>query len=138
MSQLPLNLEPDMLERVVSFNQSVVGIAPRPLTPFAPDEKTWMVRVLQEEADELGEATTVVDQVDALVDSIIFAMGGLYRLGLTHEQATRCFNAVMDANFEKKAGQKAGRVIGQVSDAVKPEGWVGPEARIAEILHVQG
>lgn len=127
-----------MFTRVFDFNAQVVGIEPRPLGTITPEhpEMGWLVRVLQEEAQELAEAENLVDQVDALIDSIIFAMGGLYRLGLTEEQALKCFHAVMDANFEKKAGQKEGREVEGVKDAIKPEGWKGPEARIKEILNV--
>lgn len=127
-----------MLTRVFDFNAKVVGIEPRRLGEITPGhpEISWLVGVLQEEAQELAEAESLVDQVDALIDSIIFALGGLYRLGLTEEQALKCFHAVMDANFEKRSGQKKGREVEGVKDAVKPEGWKGPEARIKEILNV--
>jgi len=127
-----------MLTRVYDFNAKIVGIQPRLLGTITPEhpEMAWLVGVLQEEARELAEAKNLVDQVDALVDSIVFAMGGLYRLGLTEEQALKCFHAVMDANFEKKSGQKKGREVEGVKDAIKPEGWKGPEARIKEILDV--
>lgn len=125
-----------LFKRVFLFNEVVVKIAPRPLKPLKPDEKDWLVMALREEATELADSTNLVDQVDALIDSIIFATGGLYRLGLTEEQALQCFHAVMDANFEKKAGQKPTRVVGDVADAVKPAGWVGPEERIGGILNV--
>lgn len=127
-----------MITRVFDFNAQVVGIQPRLLGTITPEhpEIGWLVGVLQEESQELAEAGNLVEQVDALVDSIIFAVGGLYRLGLTDEQALKCFHAVMDANFEKKAGQKEGREVEGVKDAVKPEGWKGPEARIKEILNV--
>lgn len=127
-----------MLTRVYDFNAKIVGIQPRLLGTITPEhpEMAWLVGVLQEEARELAEAKNLVDQVDALVDSIVFAVGGLYRLGLTEEQALKCFHAVMDANFEKKSGQKKGREVEGVKDAIKPEGWKGPEARIREILDV--
>ncbi len=127
-----------MLTRVFDFNAKVVGVHPRLLGMITSEhpEIEWLVGVLQEEAQELAEAGSLAEQVDALVDSIIFAMGGLYRLGLSEEQALKCFHAVMDANFEKKAGQKKGREVEGVKDAVKPEGWKGPEARIQEILDV--
>lgn len=125
-----------LFKRVFLFNEAVVKIARRPLQPLKPQEKDWLVMALREEATELSDSTNLVDQVDALIDSIIFATGGLYRLGLTEEQALQCFHAVMDANFEKKAGQKPGRIVGDVADAVKPAGWVGPEERIRGILNV--
>jgi len=123
-----------MFDRVFSFNKEVVGIGDRQLKAFSESEKQWMVGVLQEEATELAESDNLVDQVDALIDSIVFAVGGLSRLGLTSVEAHRCFAAVMAANFEKKAGAKAGRVVEGVADAIKPTGWVGPEERIRSIL----
>ena len=95
---------------------------------------------MREEADELQQAGEIVGpplerlvgQVDACVDAAIFAIGGLARLGLTEVQARACFNAVMDANFQKVAGIKAGRT--GAKDATKPEDWTGPETKIVEIL----
>lgn len=123
-----------MFKRVFDFNQNVLGIDPRLPLALAGNEKEWLVGCLHEEADELKDSADIVDQVDALVDSIIFATGGLYRLGLSVEQAEACVAAVMDANFQKKAGQKEGRIYEGVADAVKPEGWQPPETRIKEIL----
>lgn len=124
-----------MLPRVFEFNQEVVKVSHRPAPAILePAEKEWLVQVLREEAQELEDAEDLVDQIDAVIDSIIFGIGGLYRLGLSREDALACFHAVMDANFQKKAGQKEGRAIAGVADAVKPEGWVAPEARIRAIL----
>jgi predicted HAD superfamily Cof-like phosphohydrolase len=72
--------------------------------------------------------------VDACGDAIIFAIGGMARMGLTPLDIDRVLHAIMDANFEKKAGVKPGRE--GAPDAVKPEGWVGPEERIKVILNV--
>lgn len=124
-----------VIDRVFTFNELIVKIKKDRIQLLQGDELTWLMRVLAEETDELRVAQTTTDQVDALIDLTIFALGGLYRLGLSNQQAIDCFNAVMDANMEKRAGQKVGRVIGEVADAIKPEGWVGPEQRIAEILN---
>ncbi len=125
-----------LIESVFKFNKEVVNIQRDTLKALEPSEHKWLVSVLMEEAQELQESTTVVDQIDALVDSAIFAFGGLYRLGLTEQQAKDCFMAVMAANFEKRAGAKPGRIFEGVSDAVKPDDWVGPEKRIAEIINI--
>ena len=125
-----------MFRRVFQFNREVVQLGNRALSMLTGDERAWLEKVLHEEATEFAVGDDLVEQVDALIDSVVFAIGGLARLGLTEEQAIACFNAVMDANFEKKAGQKAGRVFGSVQDAIKPEGWVGPEERIRQILEL--
>lgn len=134
MSTLPPS---PMISRVYDFNLLVVGVPKRPLKTLPPLEHEWLAGVLEEEASELRDATELPDMVDALVDSMIFAIGGLYRLGLSPREAEACFHAVMDANFQKRAGQKAGRVFEGVADAVKPEGWQDPKARIAKILGVE-
>lgn len=125
-----------LIDSVFKFNKEVVKIERQSVKALVANELQWLVGVLKEEADELQDSSTVVDQVDALVDCAIFALGGLYRLGLNNGQARDCFLAVMDANFDKKSGQKSSRVFEGVSDAVKPEGWVGPEKRIADILNI--
>lgn len=136
---------PSIVERVFDFNEQVVGVDVPTLRPLAQAEAGWLSSALKEEADELTDASwigtpsdvqeAVVDQVDACLDAAIFAIGGLARMGLTREQAEACFHAIMDANFEKRAGVKPGRE--GAKDAVKPEGWVGPEARIKEIIYGQ-
>lgn len=125
-----------LIDSVFKFNKEVVKIERPVIKALDANELQWLVGVLKEEADELQDSLTVVDQVDALIDCTIFALGGLYRLGLTNGEARACFLAVMDANFDKKSGQKTGRIFEGVSDAVKPEGWVGPEKRIADILNI--
>ena len=123
-----------MFHRVFEFNRIIQQVEYRDQAPLKDKEKQWLLTCLREEADEFDEALDRVQQVDALIDSMIFAAGGLFRMGLTVKQAEDCVNAVMDANFLKKTGQKAGRVFEGVADATKPEGWAGPELRISQIL----
>lgn len=126
-----------MYSQIFRFNREVVGVQPPPSPSlFSIKERDWLVTALREEAQELSDSRTVEDQVDALVDSIIFAVGGLFRMGLTESQAELCLNAVMEANFTKRSGVKPGRVFEGVRDAVKPKDWVAPEARIRGVLNV--
>lgn len=99
-----------------------------------PSTKEWLIKALEEELQEFREANTPEDSVDALIDLIIFACGGLYRAGLTPDQAKACFTAVSDANDAKKAGVKQNRAVEGVADAVKPTGWVDPKNTIALLL----
>lgn len=123
-----------MFRRIFDFNQNVIGIDPRLPMPLQGNELEWLQTALHEEAEELGDSDELVDQVDALVDSIVFAAGGLYRLGLSVEQAEACVSLVMDANFQKKRGAVASRPFDGVADVTKPEGWVDPKVRIRELL----
>lgn len=138
----------NLIQRVVTFNHTVVNIGPRGKAPLAPAEASWLSSAFKEEADELTEAwksvpgtnpeaeacEALIGQVDACGDVIVFAIGGMCRAGLTPLEINQVLHAIMDANFEKKAGVKPGRE--GAPDAVKPEGWVGPEARIRKILNV--
>jgi predicted HAD superfamily Cof-like phosphohydrolase len=122
----------NLIQRITTFNHTVVMIGERPKAMLQSDEANWLRKALNEEATELLDATTRVDQVDACADAVIFAIGGMVRMGLTPIEIDRVLHAIMDANFEKKAGVKPGRE--GAPDAVKPEGWVGPEDRIREII----
>lgn len=132
----------DLINRVYDFNDTIVKIGPRPLQMLSQSEAGWLRQALEEEAGELTDsfdlppsldnADQIVAQADACGDAIVFALGGFARAGITSEQAGQILHAILDANFEKKAGVKEGRT--GAADAVKPEGWVGPEERIREIL----
>lgn len=92
---------------------------------------------LQEEIDEFEDAHDTKDFigcVDANIDIIYFAVGNLHQMGLSSDEMTACFKAVHEANMTKKAGMKVRGGVECEGDAVKPEGWVSPEERIAAIL----
>jgi predicted HAD superfamily Cof-like phosphohydrolase len=125
---------------VIDFNQRVLHVLPRPLGLLNEAETEITAKCLREESDEFEAAIAEGDfigAVDALVDSIYFAIGGLYKLGLTAESIEQSIFAVHNANMEKKLGVNARRGDGSAADAVKPEGWVGPEERISVILDRQ-
>lgn len=121
---------------VVDFNQKVLQIDPRPQHPLQGGELEATKKAFQEEIREFNDAIQAGDflgQIDALTDLKYFIDGALYKMGLTADQINDCGMAVHSANMEKKLGvvPKRGNPLG---DAVKPEGWIGPEERIAEIL----
>lgn len=121
---------------IIDFNQRVLGIDPRELGPMSEPEFKATIKAFLEEVEELEEAHQhhdFIGQIDAVVDLIYFAYGALYKMGLTAKQILDISQAVHDANMEKKLGvvAKRGNPLG---DAVKPEGWIGPEERIADIL----
>lgn len=126
----------DMVDDIFQFNAEILGVKQTGIRLLTTPETEYLHKCLIEEADELKEALIegdVINQVDACIDSVYFAIGGLYRMGLTPTQVRDCIFAVHLANMEKKKGVNARRDYG-VEDAVKPEAWVPPEERIAEIL----
>jgi predicted HAD superfamily Cof-like phosphohydrolase len=105
---------------------------------MVPKEREWLQGAISEEIDEEFEEAAnlndVVGQVDALADTIYFAIGGFIRMGVPHHKIEPILMAVHKANMEKKKGSKAERKVQSDLDATKPEGWVGPEEDIMRIL----
>lgn len=140
----------DIIDKVVYFNQEVLGIEQRKPAVLALNEQEITIKCLNEEVQEFMDAYDacmaddntlkrefeipyIADMADALIDNVYFAIGALYKLGMTSDQIRRAMYAVHDCNVQKKAGQNAKRATG-AADAVKPEGWVGPEKTIISIL----
>jgi predicted HAD superfamily Cof-like phosphohydrolase len=93
--------------------------------PFSEEEKKFRICAMQEELDEYKEAETKEDQLDALVDLVVFAMGTAERQGML-EVFDEAFKRVMLANCKKEIGQNQKRGSFQL-DLVKPEGWTAPD-----------
>ena len=70
-----------------------------------------------------------VDRLDKACDAIIFAIGSMAKLGLDHHAITKALNIVNDAN---KA--KLGMSRDSEGKLLKPEGFVGPEVKLQELL----
>ena len=106
--------------------------------PFSAEEKKFRVIAMREEIEEYensnnyvdGEETRIMglaDELDAMVDLIVFAMGTVERQGMLpiFEEA---FNLVMRANCQKEVGPNQKRGSFEL-DLVKPEGWVAPDLK---------
>ena len=126
-----------MIKEIGQFNQEIIGIDinNQGILRLKNDNRGWLIKALEEEICEFENSKSVIDDVDALIDLCYFAIGGLYRTGLTESQIQRSFMAVHNANMNKKAGIKKGREGFQgVTDANKPEDWLSPEKHIEAIL----
>jgi len=123
----------DMIAAVIQFNAEILRIDNRPVGLLPANELDHITKCLVEEVDELRLADTPTDQVDALLDTIYFAIGGLYKAGLTRSMIIDTMHAVHRANMRKALGKLAKRDTG-APDAVKPLDWIGPEVEIASIL----
>lgn len=99
----------------------------------APDTPTLMpeTRVLQragfsdEENQEFRDALTLVDQADAAIDKLYFALGDLVELGV---DPSPLFNIVQSANMAKLGPD--GKPVPHptiAGKAGKPPGWQKPE-----------
>jgi predicted HAD superfamily Cof-like phosphohydrolase len=91
----------------------------------------WM----REEVDEFLEANDVVDQADAMIDLIYFAVGTLVEMGV---RPAPLFDIVHRANMTKLWPDGAPRWR-EDGKTIKPPSWVDPaEALRSEIERQQG
>lgn len=133
---------------VVEFNKEIIKLDP---VPYLNTERLeWFKTAINEELGEFEEANKKykeaidapslfkskdmllelnVDMIDAIMDLIYFALGRLYEIGVTQDDFDAMWDAIHTANMTKKRGNK-GR--GSDDDAIKPEGWQGPEQRFID------
>jgi len=71
-----------------------------------------------------------IDRLDKACDAIVFALGSIFKLGLTPAQATQALNVVMKANMAKLSMPKD-----EHGKLMKPVDFVGPEAELQAILN---
>lgn len=70
-----------------------------------------------------------VDRMDKHLDTIVFAFGSLFKLGLTPQQAMRGLEVVMAANMKKLDAGKD-----EHGKQQKGDNFVGPESELQKIL----
>jgi hypothetical protein len=97
----------------------------RAIAKFSDEEKKFRICAMQEELDKYKEATSKEDELDALVDLVVFALGTAERQGML-EVFTEAYQRVMVANCQKEIGQNQKRGSFQL-DLVKPKGWTAPD-----------
>lgn len=84
----------------------------------------FRIGCLQEELDELKDAKTADDAVDALLDLIVFATG---TLDVFKVDADKGWKRIHDANMSKEPGIKPERPNKYgFPDLIKPTGWQAP------------
>lgn len=127
-----------MLHDVYYFNRFVLGIERTAPKRLAAPESGWLDMALREEVDELLASKSLEEDIDALIDLIYFAIGGLYRLGVSEDQAMKAFQIVHEVNMMKKAGVKPTRPQnGQVADAIKPDDLPDPLVEIRRMFQCE-
>jgi predicted HAD superfamily Cof-like phosphohydrolase len=88
------------------------------------DQYQLYCNLIREEFDELCDSDNIVDDLDALIDILVVAIGAIHSLGANGEAA---WNEVMRTNFAKidpETGKVRKRDDGKV---LKPEGWTPPD-----------
>ena len=72
---------------------------------------------------------TSVDKVDKACDAIVFAVGSMFKLGLTVEQVVQALTIVTEANLTKLGG-----TIDSAGKLTKPEAFIPPEEQLLALL----
>ena len=124
-----------LFSKVERFNVEIIDVHKPPLGAMPSDQAQHLAKCMAEEIGEFREAILKQDfvgSVDALLDIIYFAVGGLHKMGLNADDAERVFDLVHEANMTKKKGVKESRAVGDAPDAIKPEDWQAPELLIME------
>lgn len=92
---------------------------------WTEEEKDFRIIAMQEELTEYMNAKTKEDELDALLDLMIFTIGTAERQGLL-DVFEEGFGRVMRANCAKSVGRNLKRRNFAI-DLVKPEGWKAPD-----------
>jgi predicted HAD superfamily Cof-like phosphohydrolase len=86
------------------------------------DRKEARAEWMREEINEFLEAGHIVDQADAMIDLIYFALGTMVEMGV---KPAALLDIVQQANMSKLHNGKP--VFREDGKVVKPEGWQPPE-----------
>jgi len=124
-------------EQVSGFNREIINYQqPQRVTELPHDVKELTLIQLREEIDELAEAKTATDELDALIDLIYFAYGAIYKMGVSAQVFNTATTIVHQSNMTKAAGKKANRGYdGTAVDAVKPANFIAPEELLSVLIH---
>ncbi len=90
----------------------------------------WM----REEIDELGEATDIYEQADAMIDLIYFALGTLVEMGV---QPDELFDIVHAANMSKLFMDGTAH-SNQSTKIIKPPNWEDPKPQLIRAIDAMG
>ena len=105
--------------------------APSQLTQETAERRAaW----IEEEAQELREATSIEAQADAFIDVIYFAIGGLVNLGV---RPGPLWDIVQGANMAKLWPDGRPRHRPSDGKVIKPEGWEDPGPKLAAEIRRQ-
>lgn len=102
-----------------------------------PERACKRYKWMKEEIDEFITATEdgdIYEQVDAMIDTIYFALGTLVEIGVNPEPI---FNIVQKANMSKLWDDGKPR-YNEDGKVIKPKGWIDPHESIKREIDRQG
>lgn len=77
-----------------------------------------------------GDSVDKVDVLDKACDQVVFAIGTMFKLGLSVDDVYKALNIVMDKNLEKLQAVN----VDSEGKLTKQVGFVGPEQQLQELL----
>jgi len=114
----PFNVK-SMIDDTAEFWGNLVRLpVPDVPTRLQPARKSWTIKMLEEEATEFAQASTLEEEADALLDHAYFALGRLVEMGV-HVGAA--WADVQRANMAKVRDSEATKLVS------KPPGWEPPD-----------
>ena len=77
-----------------------------------------------------------VQYVDKYLDAIVYAVGSLAKMGLTHQDITAALNIVTEANLRKTINP----IYDEVGKLLKPDDWYrfDPEVKLLNLIKKRG
>lgn len=94
-------------------------------------DATLLYNLLYEEIEEFYVAETDVDELDALIDLIYYAIGGMWKMGLNARQIDAAIHVVCDSNDSKPAKKTPSHIKANIDKGAE---FIPPEPRLQEIL----
>ena len=121
-------LEPYQVEHLASLFELAKHTAEYTKNPQREVAKAIVANTLPE-----SDFIETVRYVDKYLDAIVFPVGALAKMGLTHQDITHLLNVVTDCIMKKLT-------VGTDSEGkqLKPVDWVGPEEKIKAYLISKG
>jgi predicted HAD superfamily Cof-like phosphohydrolase len=121
----------DSIFRLVRHFHAVAGVPISDIpSQLEPSRLLARVEWLREEVAELESATTLVDQVDALVDVIYVALGALVEMGVELDEP---FRLVHESNLAKAWPDGSFQKTGE-GKIIKPNAWQSPRKALSDLL----
>ena len=122
--------KPDLIEDVEEFHKKYGLEYKDPISRhLSPEEKEFRIRCLNEEIREYMEATTLTEELDAILDLVYFAIGTAYRHGFSFYDG---WKEVHRSNMSKiRATKREDSKREFELDVIKPEGWEPPNLKEA-------
>lgn len=128
-----MNLD-EATEKVAAFHRAFGHPWAEYPNALPADRRRVRARWMAEEVAEWLDADNIIDQADAMIDLIYFALGSFVEMGI---QPQRLFDIVHEANMAK-LGAEGRPLYGADGKVRKPDNWVGPDVPLrAEINRQQ-